>query len=197
VHTIKIVSYASIINQKLPHLMSLFKMKHPNVKFEVKEEIPEEIYKLVSQGKADMGFVSQRNSLSVNFNHLMNDELLAVLPIGIFGEEVPKSVAPEVFGKYPVLVPTMGFDMDMYRYFSDNNVTPNITNTSVNDAGVVSMVECGLGVSILSELILTDTKKNVLILPLTPSSSRNLGIITKDDCTSLVKEFCSLCVENI
>lgn len=52
-------------------------------------------------------------------------------------------------------MPSLGFDLDILGVFETQNVQPDIrANTAVEDAAILSMVEHGLGVSILSQLVL-------------------------------------------
>ena len=62
------------------------------------------------------------------------------------------------------------------RAIEASGVSPDIRDTSVDDASVISMVELGLGYSILSDLILQGRRDNILALPLEPFASRSLGI---------------------
>ena len=59
-------------------------------------------------------------------------------------------------------------------------VSPIIHHTNMDDASIVSMVEHGLGMSILSKLVMYDMKFNVRALPLNPRSFRSLGLICSE-----------------
>lgn len=189
VHTLRIASYTSMINQWLPTLMSKFNKTHPLVSFEIIDDSISGVYNMVYDGKADLGFVSRQDNIECDFLHLKNDALLAVLP--------PDSDIAEGMGRIPVeefsglqfIMPSMGFDMDIMRALGKNGVRPIINNTNVNDAAVISMVAHGLGATILSELILLDNTQNVRILPLSPQSYRELGIISMPGLSPLAKEF--------
>lgn len=64
-------------------------------------------------------------------------------------------------------MPSLGFHLDIMRALGD--VKPNIQQTHVNDSVIISMVEHGLGVSILSELVLRGRRDNVVAVPLGPA----------------------------
>ena len=63
-----------------------------------------------------------------------------------------------------------------FELVKTNNVSPEIVYTSLDDPYIISMVEYGLGKSILSELVLLNRDFGVKTLPLYPEASRELGI---------------------
>ena len=73
-------------------------------------------------------------------------------------------------------MPPWALTWTSWGVFEGRGVHPAITNTSVEDAAILSMVEHGLGVSILSELVLQGRRDNVLRLPLDPPACRRIGI---------------------
>ena len=60
--------------------------------------------------------------------------------------------------------------------FTGTRVQPRFRQTDLDDPAIISMVERGLGLSILSELVMRGRRDKVLALPLTPPSYRELGI---------------------
>ena len=79
------------------------------------------------------------------------------------------------------LMPGLGFDDDISAVFNANNVRPFVTPTYVDDPAIISMVEHGLGISMLSELILEGRADNVKILPIVPEVSRTLALAMKSE----------------
>ena len=71
------------------------------------------------------------------------------------------------------------------------NVKPNIHFTTVDDYAVMSMVEKGLGIAILPELILKRSPYNIIAKELDVPAYRNLGIAIKGKKTTslAVKRF--------
>ena len=75
-------------------------------------------------------------------------------------------------------MPSDGFDMDIMPLLNHSlgKTQPRIRYTRLSDSAIVSMVEHGLGVSILSELIMMDIHNPVHVLHLDPPATRRLGI---------------------
>lgn len=188
-HTIKIASYSSIISYWLPSIIKEFKQEHPLVSVEVNDESADNIYPLVENSKVDLGFVSRRESSGCVWTHLKNDPLVAVLPKDseIAGKDGKINIAD--FDGAQFLMPSMGFDHDIMNLLDKYAVKPFIKRTSVSDQAVVSMVAHGLGISILSELIMCENSLDVEILHFDPEEYRELGIIYTHNVPKIAKEF--------
>ena len=64
--------------------------------------------------------------------------------------------------------------------FEAIGAVPDVRYTVHDDYAIMTMVEAGLGVSILAELILQRTNYNIAIRPLDPPLKRTLAICYKD-----------------
>jgi DNA-binding transcriptional LysR family regulator len=51
----------------------------------------------------------------------------------------------------------------------------------VDDPAILSMVSCGLGVSILSDLMIEGYEADVALIPLEPREERTLGVVLYND----------------
>ena len=63
--------------------------------------------------------------------------------------------------------------------FSKNKIAPNVKFTTWDDYAIMSMVEQGLGISILPKLILKRIPYDVVVKPLDKSAYRTIGIAVK------------------
>ena len=77
------------------------------------------------------------------------------------------------FSGHEFLMPSMGFHLDILRALNRSGVTPVIRTTQVSDSVIISMVEHGLGVSVLSELVLKGRRDAVQAVPLDPPAFRS------------------------
>ena len=67
--------------------------------------------------------------------------------------------------------------------FHQAGIEPFIKLRVHDDYSILSMVELGLGVTILPDLVLRKTNYNVAILPLEPVLTRKIGLVMKDKNT--------------
>ena len=176
---IRIGAYASVSRQWLPAILSEFLREYPATDASVSVGSIAQMYESVKREELDCAFVSCHLSLmkGLSWYPLHVDELLAVLPPDdpFAGEAFPV----ERFSERDFLMPSLGFDMDIEPLFSRSSphVTPRTRYTNMDDAALVSMVEHGLGRTILSRLILQGQSLNVKALPLQPQGFRELGLI--------------------
>lgn len=176
--TIRVAAYASIAMHWLPEVIQQFRRDHPGVNVDIQMGSVEEVYRWVREDKADMCFASRQEGQTLEWTSLRDDRLLAILPPD-YDMHGRQSFNVYGFDGQEFLMPSMGFDRDIMRVLNSHGVMPLVRTTQVNDSVVISMVEHGLGVSILSELVLKGRKDDVLAVPMDPPAVRELGIAAR------------------
>ena len=83
--------------------------------------------------------------------------------------------------------------------FEERGITPNVKYVLENDEAVLSMVEAGLGVSILSEVSIENTNREVLSRRLNPPLKRVTTIAYRDEklLPLAARKFIDYIVENL
>ena len=176
---IRIGAYASISRQWLPAILSEFLRENRGIDASISVGSIAQMYQSVKNEELDCAFVSCHPRLlkGLTLYPLHVDELLAVLPPDdpFAGEAFPI----EGFSEREFLMPSLGFDMDIDPLFAaaEPPVTPRTRYTNMDDAALISMVEHGLGLTILSRLILQGVSTEVKALPLDPPGFRSLGLV--------------------
>jgi len=176
---IRVAAYSSICVHWLPTIVSRFRQDHPSISVDIRMGTVDEMYSWLKEDKVDLSFVSNQRREGFDFIPLWDDPLLAILP----PEEASRSRAAfpvSEFNGREFLMPSLGFDYDILPIFRQAGISPDIRATSVDDVTVISMVELGLGYSILSDLILQGRRDNIVALPLDPPASRSLGIAVQN-----------------
>ena len=177
--SVRVAAYESIARHWLPEIIQQFRREHPDVTVDIQMGSVEEVYRWVREDKADMGFASLQDGMTMDWLPLAEDPLLAILPpeYDLGGRE---RFDVRDFSGHEFLMPSMGFHLDILRALNRSGVTPVIRTTQVSDSVIISMVEHGLGVSVLSELVLKGRRDAVQAVPLDPPAFRELGIVTRD-----------------
>ena len=70
-------------------------------------------------------------------------------------------------------------DMEISRIFQEEGLRPNIQYTLSDDFAILAMVEQGLGVSILSEMLVRSTNRHVTAIPLERPRYREIGLAVR------------------
>ena len=178
--TLKLGAYASMARQWLPAILAELRRRCPEMEVSVTmfSEI-EATYSAVKDGTLDCAMCSYARSMfpGMGWVHLRDDALVAVLPAD---SEFSGSTYPvEKFSGQEFLMPSGGFETDIIPALSAGSAksTPIIRYTNLDDASLASMVAHGLGVTVLSDLVMQSISDRVMALPLEPSAYRSLGII--------------------
>jgi len=186
---IRIGAYASIATLWLPVIINRFKQENPNVTFELRVGLPDEIIDMMAASEIDVGFMSKTDKNIFEWIYLSDDPIYAVLPpdCDYPGDEIDMSF----FQNKPLHIPTYGADPDILKVIHTSGIEPNISTTTVDDTTVVSMVSHGLGYSILTKVIIDGIRSDVIVKPLTPPAHRELGMIvkSKNGMSALLRKF--------
>lgn len=174
--TIRVAAYSSIAMHWLPEVIQQFRRVHPELTVDIQMGSVEEVYRWVREDRVDMCFASRQEGVSLEWTHLRDDPLLVILPpdYDLQGRE---QLDIHALQGMDFLMPSLGFHLDIMRALG--SVEPNIRKTQVSDSVIISMVEHGLGVSVLSELVLKGRRDNVVAVPMDPPAARELGIAVR------------------
>ena len=189
--SVRVAAYSSICMHWLPTIVQQFRWEFPDVSVDIRMGSVDEMYRWIREDKVDLSFASRQDRGRYDWVPLWDDPLLAILPPDDPAGE-GASFPVEAFGGREFLMPSLGFDLDILGVFEAQLVRPDIrSNTAVEDAAILSMVEHGLGVSILSQLVLQGRRDNVRALPLDPPACRHIGIAVRsmEEALPVVREF--------
>ena len=175
--SVRVAAYESIARHWLPEVIQQFRREHPDVTVDIQMGSVDEVYRWVLEDRVDMCFASRQDYNTLDWTPLRDDELLAILPPDY--PDGDDAFPIEFFNGQEFLMPSMGFDKDILRVLNEHSVAPLIRTTLVSDSAVISMVEHGLGVSVLSRLVLRGRQNSVRALPLLPQAFRELGIAAR------------------
>ena len=175
--SVRVAAYESIARHWLPEVIQQFRREHPDVTVDIQMGSVDEVYRWVLEDRVDMCFASRQDYNTLDWTPLRDDELLAILPPDYLDGD--NAFPIEFFNGQEFLMPSMGFDKDILRVLNEHGVMPLIRTTQVSDSAVISMVEHGLGVSVLSRLVLRGRQNSVRALPLLPQAFRKLGIAAR------------------
>lgn len=175
---IRIGTLSSVSCHWLPQLIGGFQKQYPNVAFVLHQGDNNSIPEWVRMGEVDFGFVNM-SVYNGKAAFLKEGEYRAVLPV-----QNPLSdqeyVTLSQLAEYPFLVIEEGSFSRPMEAFRELSLQPKVRLRVHDDYSILSMVESGLGVSILPELVLRKTNYQIKILPLKPPITRKIGFIAKD-----------------
>ncbi|WP_130862595.1 LysR family transcriptional regulator [Bacilliculturomica massiliensis] len=174
---LKIASYSSVAICWLPRIMKRFRSQYPNVRVEILEEgncATMETW--LSEGRVELCFFTLEPEYTFDKIEILDDPMLAVLP-----KDHPltsqAAVSVQQLVKEPFLMSNAY--QDVLRLLKRSDTPPNVICTSNLDHTLISMIEQGLGVSIMSALMMSGWEYRVTTRPLSPAATRKLGFAAR------------------
>lgn len=173
--TVRIAAFTSVAVHWLPDILKQFQLLHPKVEFQLNNGDYHDVEQWLRDEACDIGFISLPTNLQLPYFTLTEDPLVAIVstnhPLAGASHYPVRRVEQEDFIS---LLETSSHDTR--RIFHENSVTPNIKFTTKDDYAIIAMVEKGLGISILPQLLLQDCRESIAVLPLDPPCRRTIAL---------------------
>ncbi len=176
---VRIGTVSSVSAHWLPQVIRAFWEKHPNVQIVLHQGDYSSIQEWVRTGAVDFGFVNPRAVKGLETTVVKSGEFRAVVPSG-HPLATKAAVTLADLAREPFLLVESGAYGEVEEAFAAAGIVPGIRLRMHDDYSLLSMVEQGMGVSILTELVLRKTAYDVAALPIDPPVIRTLAIVTKD-----------------
>lgn len=187
---IRIGTFSSVATHWLPNIIKEFQKDYPNIDYELLLGDYLEIEKWIAEGRVDCGFLRLPTNPEFDTIMLERDHLLAILPENhplVDKEEVPvRALCNE-----PFMLLEKGAKAEVSEIFERCELEPKVHFTTWDDYAIMSMVESGLGVSILPELILKRVPYKIIAKKLSIPAYRDICFAMRDKRTAslAVKRF--------
>ena len=189
---IRIGIFTSLSCQWLPPYLKEFRETYPNIGFELLQGDVTEISDWLRNGIVDIGFMTPPESDEFYFRELLADRMNIVLP-----PEHPLAGGPvslQQLREEAFVMLESGYSLITEKMFQEAGMRPKQQYTVKDDYTVMSMVESGLGVSLLPELVLQRSPYKLFAWPAEPAYYRRLGVswLRKEQNSVAVNKFVQL-----
>ncbi len=187
---VRIGTVSSVSCHWLPAVIRSFWQLHPGIEIVLHQGDYSSISEWVRTGAVDIGFVNPNAVMGLDTDFIKSGEFRAVFPKA-HPLAARSSVRLEELVSEPFLLLEEGAYSEPMEAFIVAGVSPNIRMRVHDDYSILSMVEQGLGFSILTELVLNKTSYDIAAVPIEPPIIRTMSIVTKDKRTLSIaaKEF--------
>ncbi|MBQ6372056.1 MAG: LysR family transcriptional regulator [Oscillospiraceae bacterium] len=188
--TVRIGAFTSVAVHWLPPVLKHFQTDYPNVEFRLLNGDYHDVDQWVQDGSVDIGFINMPSSLDCECIALMEDRLLAIVPEDSRFASYPKFPLIECETE-PFISLLESSDHDARRALDAAGVKPDVRFYTKDDYAIIAMVEQGLGISIMPELLLKGRHDRVKVLPLQPEAVRTIGlaVVSKGPATLKFAEY--------
>lgn len=187
---IRIGTFSSVATHWLPNIIKEFQRTYPGIDYELLLGDYTEIEGWISDGRVDCGFLRLPTCSDFETIFLEQDRLLAILPEKhplVRFDKVPVAALCDE----PFMLLEKGAKTEVSEIFERCNLKPKVHFTTWDDYAIMSMVESGLGLSILPELILKRVPYQIVAKELDVPAYRKIGVALRSKKTAslAVKRF--------
>ncbi|MCL7874493.1 LysR family transcriptional regulator [Bacillus altitudinis] len=177
VGSIKIGTFSSFSSKMLPQLIHRFTKSYPNIQLELYEGGYEEIEEWIASGTVDLGFLTQP-SRDLETVPLFQDELVVLMQEG-HRFHTKKVMEVASFQDEPFIMPKAGCDQLIKKLLKESGVKPHVLFEIGDNNTLISMVQEGLGLTIIPKLMLPPQVPHANVIPLETSVYREIHMSFK------------------
>ncbi len=187
---VRIGTFASVAINWLPNIFAALQKDYPGIEYEMLLGDYTEVEQWIKEGRVDCGFLPLPALPQFDTIFLEQDEYKVVLPAGhSLAEKETVDIAD--LNDLPFLLLEHGGKTEVSDLLEFSHVQPDIRFTTWEDFAIMAMVEKGMGVSILPDMILQRIPYQVEIRSLQKPYYRSIGLAIKSQnhITPAVKKF--------
>lgn len=187
---VRIGTFSSVAINWLPDIFAEFQKDYPGIEYELLLGDYDEVERWIAEGRVDCGFLRKPSDTSLDVIELKDDEYKVVLPAG-HPLAKKKKIRIEQLNDQPFLLLEHGGKTEVSDILEQSNVHPDIRFTTWEDFAIMSMVEKGLGIGILPDMILKRIPYQLEIRPLAKPYYRKicLAVKNKEQLTPATRKF--------
>ncbi len=187
---VRIGTFSSVAINWLPNIFAQLQRDYPGIEYEMLLGDYNEVEHWIDEGRVDCGFLRLPTLSKFNAMLLSQDEYKVVMPCGHPLAE-KETIADEDLNGQPFLLLEHGGKTEVSDLLESRQVHPDIRFTTWEDFAIMAMVERGLGIAILPDMILRRIPYKIEVRSLQEPFYRSIGFATKDPehLTPAVRKF--------
>ncbi|MEJ6400977.1 LysR family transcriptional regulator [Nicoliella lavandulae] len=180
--TVKIGAITSVSCYWLPDLFKEFQAEYPDIEFVLQQGDYGMILNWLKNGVIDFGLMTADYGEGFHKHIIHTTQMKAFLPLGHPLAKLDR-IPIEKLADDPFILVEGGGYSEPLEAFSNAGVKPNVKYRIQDDYTIMAMVEAGLGISMLSELVFSRTNFNVVSKPVEPAVERPVAVVYRDKQT--------------
>ena len=159
----------------LPQIIKAYESVYPNIEITILGGDYHDVELWLAEGAIDIGFVTLPSDANCRFIPLKEDRLLAVLPSDHKYADLDRLPVTRIADE-PFISLLESSDHDTRKALDAYGIKPNVKFTSKDDYAILAMVENGLGMTIMPELLLKGRRDRVKTMELIPGAKRTIAL---------------------
>lgn len=172
--TVKIGGFNSVCSTWIPQIVKKFHESFSNIRIEIYQGTYEDVEEWIRNGIIDIALISRVSADGIDFTPLYHDRLMCVVPKGTALKN-EKYITFEEMKSSRFVTQWQSCDGDVQRILRDHDITVSTYCHVVDDMSTVAMVEAGMGICILPELLMERSGDKVDWYPMEEDCYREIG----------------------
>ena len=175
---VRIGTFSSVAIHWLPNLFAALQKDYPGIEYEMLLGDYDEVEQWIDEGRVDCGFLRLPTRPKFDTILLKQDEYQVALPVG-HPLAQQEAVDIRALNALPFLLLEHGGKAEVSDLLEQSQVRPDIRFTTWEDFAIMAMVERGMGVGILPDMILRRIPYRLEVRPLKEPYYRSIGLAMK------------------
>ena len=175
---VKVAAFNSVCTCLLPGILKSFKAQYPQIEVEVYQGTYDDMKDWLRNGQTDIAFLSFGCREEFALTELFAEPLRCITPKG-WPAPPDGTMTPELMNGQDFVVQGDATDAEMRQYLKKHKISTERRCHVLDDLSNLAMVEAGMGISIMPEMLLKTCTSEVDIYPLSPAENRVVGITSQ------------------
>lgn len=172
--TVKLGGFNSVCSVWVPEIVKKFQENFPNIRIEIYQGTYADLVEWLKNGTIDVCIMSGVDADPFEYTPLYRDRLLCVVPKG-FVTKNEKYITFEEMRAQRFVTQWSSCDGDAQKVLVKHDIEPKTYCHVVDDMSTIAMVEAGMGICILPELLIGKSDK-VDWYPMEEDCYREIGL---------------------
>ncbi|MHC1720171.1 MAG: LysR family transcriptional regulator [Clostridiaceae bacterium] len=170
-------TFNSICINWIPDIIKSFRSLYPNISVSVMQGDYEDNVYWAKMGITDIGFATMPAPENLTITPINKDRLLCITPKNFIPAN-PGFVTIDDIRYESFILQREGSNADTNAFISKYKLSLRPQFCLEDDLSIIAMVESGLGISIVPELVLKKVQFDINIYQIKPEEYRTIGILT-------------------
>ena len=172
---VKLGVFNSVCASLLPEILKGFMNQYPQIEVEVYQGTYDDVKEWLRTGQVDLAFLSNNCKDEFTLTELFKEPLLCITPTD-WPEPAGGVMTPALMDGQNFVVQWDATDAEMRQFLKKYGISTERRCHVIDDQSNVAMVEAGLGISIMPQLLLRHCNAHVKIYPIEPEEYRVVGL---------------------
>lgn len=174
---VRIGAINSVCCSWLPAILQRMRQEMPDISAQIFQGGYDQLEDSLLEGSLDLAFVSLPTRKRLTSISLLHDRLLCITPVDFVPENKTYITIEEIKG-FDLIIPGPNSDFDAIKFMETNGIDARTVHSVSEDSSIIALVESGLGVSIMPELVLQKNSGDINVYPVESAPYRDIGIAT-------------------